>query len=350
MTPNAAFEPAREQQLRDWLHMLPSALGLRTDTLAIAASDASPRRYWRLQGAGGDSLIVMDAPPQHNDCTPFLAVLERLAAARLRAPLCRAAAPEQGFLLLADLGRETFLPALQRAQADADLAAADRLMRTAIASLVRLQAKARGDGLPPFDEAQIRAELALFPEWCVAREFGQQWSEREQGYWQAVCAALVQAFADQPQVLVHCDYMPRNLMLPGADGEPGLLDFQDALHGPAGYDIASLLRDAFISWDEEQELDWAVRYWEAARAAGIAWSADFGEVWRLIEFTALQRHLRILGVFCRLKHRDGKPQYLADLPRFLAYAVKTATRYRELKPLLPLLERLQPSLTQQAFG
>ena len=291
----------------------------------------------------------MDAPPAHNDCAPFLAVLDRLAAAELRVPQCRAAAA-QGFLLLADLGSETYLPALQRAQAAGELAAADGLMRAAFNSLVRLQASARGEGLPRFDEAQIRAELQLFPEWCVAREFGQQWSEREQAYWDSVCAALVQAFAAQPQVLVHCDFMPRNLMLPLVDGQPGLLDFQDALHGPAGYDVASLLRDAFISWDEEQELDWAVRYWEAARAAGIAWSVDFGEVWRQIEFTALQRHLRILGVFCRLKHRDDKPQYLADLPRFLAYAVKTATRYRELKPLLPLLEKLQPSLTQQAFG
>ncbi|MBN8505039.1 MAG: phosphotransferase [Burkholderiales bacterium] len=343
------FDASREAQLRAWLPTLPQALNL--ESLQLAASDASPRRYWRVRNAQGDSYVVMDAPPAHNELTPFLDVMDRLLAAQVLAPRCHAQEGAQGFLLLSDLGQHTYLPALQQAQAAGDARAADRLMRAAIESLVRLQAGAPTQGLPPYSEEVIRRELDLFPVWCVEREHGIQWGERERGHWEAVCAALVRAFAEQPQVLVHCDYMPRNLMQPlAADAPPGVLDFQDALHGPAGYDLVSLLRDAFISWEEAQELDWAVRYWEAARRAGIGWSADFGDCWRLMEWTALQRHLRILGIFCRLKHRDGKAHYADDLPRFFAYAVKTATRYRELAPLLPLLEGLRPGVTQQAYG
>lgn len=344
------FDASREAELRAWLHSL-SAPALDPASLHLAASDASPRRYWRLNDQAGTSWVVMDAPPADNDLRPFLDVAARLLAAGLRAPRCQAQQSERGFLLLEDLGRETFLPALQAAQSDADAVRADTLMRSAIGSLVQLQAGARSEGLTPYAPALIRQELELFPQWCVQREHGAVWGERERRYWSIVSQALVEAFAAQPQVLVHCDFMPRNLMLPPQPGAaPGLLDFQDALQGPAGYDLVALLRDAFISWDEAQELDWAVRYWEAARRAGIAWSADFGECWRLMEWTALQRHLRILGVFCRLKHRDGKPHYLDDLPRFFAYAVKTASRYRELAPLLPLLEQLRPGVTQQAYG
>lgn len=348
-TASASFDPTRESQLRAWLPTLP--LPLRLETLQIAASDASPRRYWRVRDGQDRSFIVMDAPPAHNELAPFLDVQQRLLAAEVLAPRCHAQDAAQGFLLLSDLGEQTFLPALQRSQSDGDPAAADRLMRAAIASLVRLQAGAPTPGLPLYAEEVIRRELDLFPVWCVQREHGVTWGARERGHWEAVNAALVRAFAAQPQVLVHCDYMPRNLMQPLSEGAaPGVLDFQDALLGPAGYDLVSLLRDAFISWEEAQELDWAVRYWEAARQAGIGWSADFGDCWRLMEWTALQRHLRILGIFCRLKHRDGKAHYADDLPRFFAYAVKTASRYRELAPLLPLLEQLRPGVTQQAYG
>ncbi len=350
MTSTAWFEPAREAQLRAWLATLPPALGLRPDGLHIAASDASPRRYWRLP-AGAGTAIVMDAPPAHNTLAPFLDVQARLLGAGLTAPATLAADEAQGLLLLADLGSATYLPALQASQREAQPGQADALMRAAIASLVRLQQHGVAEGLPRYDEALIRRELQLFPDWCVQREFGQQWDAKAQGHWDSVCAALVAAFADQPQVLVHRDYMPRNLMqpLPGSV-QPGVLDFQDAVVGPAGYDIASLLRDAFVSWDEAQELDWAIRYWEAARKAGIDWDDDFGLVWRRIEWTALQRHLKVMGIFCRLKHRDAKPAYAQDLPRFFAYATKTATRYRELAPLMPLLDALRPGLTQQAYG
>jgi len=342
MSVTSWFAPEREAQLRTWVSA--TALGLHPATLQLAAADASPRRYWRVQGPSG-SRIVMDAPPAHNTMTPFLEVLARLRATGLHAPELLAQDVEQGFLLLEDLGTETYLRPLQQA----DAVQADQLMRAAFQSLVTLQSRGVATGLPTYDEALIRRELQLFPDWCVQREFGRSWTAQQQKYWDMVCAALVPAFAAQPQVLVHRDFMPRNLMLPlQAGGAPGLLDFQDAVQGPAGYDVASLLRDAFHSWDEERELDWAVRYWEAARKAGIAWSADFGECWRAIEWCALQRHLKILGIFCRLKHRDGKPHYAEDLPRFFAYATKTAARYRELKPLLPLLEELRPGLTTTA--
>jgi aminoglycoside/choline kinase family phosphotransferase len=344
MTLSAWFEPDREAQLLAWLRGLPAGLGLALDGLHVAASDASPRRYWRLPLADGRSAIVMDAPTAHNDLAPFCDVQERLLRAGLSAPMNLAADPSQGFLLMTDLGASTYLPALQAAQAGQGNA--ESLMRAAIATLVRLQREGDAEGLPPYDEALIRRELQLFPDWCVQREFGQAWDATQQRHWESVCGALVGAFADQPQVLVHRDFMPRNLMLPPTEGAaPGVLDFQDAVRGPAGYDIASLLRDAFVSWDEAQELDWAIRYWEQARKAGIDWDEDFGQVWRRIEWTALQRHLKVLGIFCRLKHRDGKPAYAEDLPRFFAYATKTAMRYRELAPLVPLLEALRPGLT-----
>ncbi|MBB5203041.1 hypothetical protein HNQ51_000334 [Inhella inkyongensis] len=342
MTPNDWFAPARETELRAWAAGLPQGLDLAS--LHIAAADASPRRYWRASSAQG-SFIVMDAPPAHNDLRPFLDVQARLLQAGLRAPHCLAQDLTRGFLLLTDLGQETYLRTLQTA----DATHCDTLMRAAVSSLVQMQAQGAAQGLPAYDEALIRRELQLFPDWCVQREFGQQWDAAQTRAWDGVCAALVPVFAAQPQVLVHRDYMQRNLMLPLVSGQPGVLDFQDAVCGPAGYDIASLLRDAFHSWEEEQELDWAVRYWEQARKAGVVWDGDFGECWRAIEWTALQRHLKVLGIFCRLKHRDGKTHYAEDLPRFLAYATKTALRYRELKPLVPLLEALRPGLTSDGF-
>jgi hypothetical protein len=153
----------------------------------------------------------------------------------------------------------------------------------------------------------------------------------------------------QPQVAVHADWMPRNLMESGGGAEPGVLDFQDAVAGPIGYDLASLLRDAFVSWDEAQELDWAVRWWQQARGAGLPVDPDFGEFWRGVEWTGLQRHLKVLGIFCRLKHRDGKPAYAADLPRFFGYATRVALRYRPLSPLLPLLEPLSGQAVAAGF-
>jgi aminoglycoside/choline kinase family phosphotransferase len=208
--------------------------------------------------------------------------------------------------------------------------------------------------LPPYDDALLRRELALFPEWCVKREFGITWTEAEQHRWQQLCDCLVVSALAQPRVAVHRDWMPRNLMVCSGSGRnPGILDFQDAVQGPITYDLASLLRDAFISWDEAQELDWAVRWWQQARRIelplGEAFEADFGEFWRALEWMGLQRHLKVMGIFCRLKHRDGKPQYAQDLPRFFQYATRVALRYAPLKPLLALLEPLSGQRVGSGF-
>jgi aminoglycoside/choline kinase family phosphotransferase len=224
--------------------------------------------------------------------------------------------------------------------------------REAVSALVHWQRDVSADGLPPYDDALLRRELGLFPEWCVAREYGLTWSSAQQTTWDRLCDTLVASALAQPRVAVHRDWMPRNLMV--AAPNPGILDFQDAVRGPVTYDIASLLRDAFHSWDEAQEIDWAARWWQQARDAGLlgehAMASDFGECWRALEWMGLQRHLKVLGIFCRLKHRDGKPAYAADLPRFFAYATKVALRYRELKPLIGLIEPMTGALTTTAFS
>ncbi|HEX7438898.1 MAG TPA: phosphotransferase, partial [Caldimonas sp.] len=249
--------------------------------------------------------------------------------------------------LLTDFGSRLYLDALNEALAHDDRKGADALMRDAILALVRWQGCAATASLPPYDDALLRHELALFPEWCVGRELGVTWNDSEQATWHAACDLLVASAMAQPRVPVHRDFMPRNLMV--CEPNPGILDFQDAVLGPISYDMASLLRDAFISWDEERELDWTVRYWEAARKAGLPVADDFGEFWRALEWMGLQRHLKVLGIFCRLKHRDAKPGYSADLPRFFAYAHKVAARYNALRPFSRLLEPLMGASRLEVF-
>ncbi|MFZ2987451.1 MAG: phosphotransferase [Ideonella sp.] len=336
-------DPAREAAFTAWLTPLIDRHGLEPDTLVAASADASFRRYFRIQSRHG-TLIIMDAPPPQEDVRPFVRVASLINQAGLNAPEVLACDEHQGFLLLSDLGQQLYLHALK---AD-DGSQSERLMRDAIRALVHWQGHVDARDLPPYDEALLRRELALFPEWCVQREYGVVWTEAQQLRWQQVCDRLVASALAQPCVAVHRDWMPRNLMV--ADPNPGILDFQDAVRGPISYDVASLLRDAFISWDEERELDWAVRYWEAARKAGLPVDEDFGEFWRQVEWMGLQRHLKVLGIFCRLKHRDGKPAYSADLPRFFNYAVRVANRYREIKPLIALLESLVGPLTTTAYS
>ncbi|NDY91999.1 aminoglycoside phosphotransferase family protein [Ideonella livida] len=338
-------DPARQAAFHAWLQPLLATHGLDGSSLAPASADASFRRYFRLRSHDGTrSVIVMDAPPPQEDVRPFLQVAGLIHAAGLHAPEVLAADEARGFLLLADLGQSLYLDAVQ---ADGG-AQSERLMREAVAALVQWQLKVDASALPPYDDALLRRELALFPEWCVQREFGKTWSPVQQGLWDRVCDALVKSALAQPTVAVHRDWMPRNLMV--ATPNPGILDFQDAVRGPITYDLASLLRDAFLSWDEERELDWAVRFWQGARKAGLPVDEDFGEFWRQTEWMGLQRHLKVLGIFCRLKHRDGKAKYAQDLPRFFHYAVKVAHRYTPLKPLIPLLEDLTGPLTTQAFS
>ncbi|CAN5509598.1 phosphotransferase [soil metagenome] len=336
--PDASRRAAFEQ----WLAAVTPAHRLQAHTLRSASSDASFRRYFRIDGGAGTSFIVMDAPPPLEDVRPFIHIAGLIAQAGLNAPQILAQDIEHGFLLLTDLGSTLYLQALQEAVARDDNKAADVLMREAIGALVQWQRHGDATALPAYDDALLRRELALFPEWCVQRECGATWTAEEQATWAAACDKLVASALTQPTVAVHRDYMPRNLMVcAGLSGaNPGILDFQDAVRGPITYDVASLLRDAFISWDESQEIDWAVRYWQAARKAGLPLQDDFGEFWRELEWMGLQRHLKVLGIFCRLNHRDGKPKYSEDLPRFFAYAHKVAARYNDLRPLSRLLEPL----------
>ena len=340
-------DPARKNAFAAWLAAVAAPRGLIVASLRPASSDASFRRYFRADLQGGGSVVVMDAPPPQEDVRPFMHVAALIAQAGLHAPRVLEADPEHGFLLLDDLGNELYLAALQGAQAAGDTGRADALMRDAIAALVVWQGKLPGAALPPYDDALLRRELALFPEWCVARECGATWSGADSATWADACDRLVASALAQPKVAVHRDWMPRNLMV--ATPNPGILDFQDAVCGPIVYDVASLLRDAFVSWEEEQEIDWAVRYWEVARKAGLPLDPDFGEFWRALEWMGLQRHLKVLGIFSRLKHRDAKPAYSADLPRFFAYAHKVASRYSQLRPLARLLEPLMGAERITAF-
>lgn len=346
-------DPVRHHAFDAWLQSVAPAHGLIVSTLRSASADASFRRYFRIDAQTGASFIVMDAPPPLEDVRPFISVAALLQGAGLNAPRVVEQDVGHGFLLLTDLGAQLYLGVLQAAVISGDMATADTLMRDATAALIQWQLRADASALPAYDDALLRRELALFPEWCVARELGVTWTAQELAVWQDACDLLVQSALGQPTVAVHRDYMPRNLMVCTKDtngaGSPGILDFQDAVRGPIAYDLASLLRDAFISWEEAQELDWAVRYWQAARRAGLQMPEDFGEFWRQVEWMGLQRHLKVLGIFCRLKHRDGKPKYSEDLPRFFAYAHKVSARYNALRPLSRLLEPLMGAERIEVF-
>ncbi len=299
--------------------------------LSPASADASFRRYFRAAFDDGRSLIAMDAPPDKEDCRPFVRVAGMLRAAGVNAPEVVAQDLAQGFLLLTDLGTRTYLEAL-------DAAGAPQLFGDATDALIRWQLATRPGELPPYDEALLRREMNLFPEWFLRKHLGITVQDEPL---ETIFALLVKNALAQPAVYVHRDYMPRNLMV--CEPNPGVLDFQDAVIGPITYDIVSLLRDAFLSWEEERVLDWSVRYWEKAKRARLPVEADFGEFWRALEWMGLQRHLKVLGIFARINYRDGKPKYLADAPRFVNYALSVARRYRELAPLARLLEELPPA-------
>ena len=303
--------------------------------LTPASADASFRRYFRLT-RGSDTLIVMDAPPDKEDCHPFVAVARLFAEAGVHVPQVLRADFERGFLLLTDLGRTTYLEALTAA--DADPTVVQHLYRDALSALVTLQRASRPGVLPEYDEALLRREVGLFPEWYVARHLGATLSTSEQQSYTACVDALIANNLAQPRVFVHRDYHSRNLMV--CPPNPGILDFQDAVYGPITYDAVSLLKDAYVHWEEAQVLDWLVRYWEQARAAHLPVDADFGNFYRDFEWMGVQRHLKVLGIFARLYHRDGKAGYLQDLPLVLRYLTEACGRYRELRPLAQLLERL----------
>ncbi|MET0382082.1 MAG: phosphotransferase [Burkholderiaceae bacterium] len=338
-TPPTWAAPARERAFAHWFEAIAPRHRLDAGSLRLASADASSRRYFRVDGGAGNgsparSFIVMDSPDPGGGVAAFVRIGARIRDAGLHGPRVIESDPALGFLLLDDLGETPYLAAL----AAAGPQKADALMLDAIGALIQWQRRIDPADLPRYDDAMLRREMALFPEWCVTRTFGRAWNDKERKIWADVSQRLIDSALAQPQLAVHRDWMPRNLMV--CEPNPGVLDFQDAVRGPIAYDLASLLRDAFISWDEERELDWAVRYWQGARKAGLPVGEDFGEFWRAAEWMGLQRHLKILGLFCRLKLRDGKPRYSEDLPRFFGYATKVANRYGPLRGLLNLLEPL----------
>ncbi len=274
----------------------------------------------------------MDAPPEHEDCRPFVRVARLLAEAGVHVPRVIAEDLDQGFLLLSDLGTTSYLQALGNDTAD-------ELFRDAIHALLRWQLASRPDVLPPYDETLLKREMMLFPDWYLQRHLGLTLNPAQQQALEAVFALILNNNLAQPSVYVHRDYMPRNLMV--CEPNPGVLDFQDAVYGPITYDVASLFRDAFVSWDEERVLDWTARYWEKAKRAGLPVDSDFGSFYRDFEWMGLQRHLKVLGIFARLHYRDGKRGYLEDASRFVGYVRAVAVRYNPLRPLLALLDAIE---------
>ena len=311
-------------------------------TLQSASADASFRRYFRVSFKD-QTLIAMDAPPQQEDCTPFIQVAKILAATGVHVPKIVAKDLDQGFLLLSDLGDTTFLQALNN-----QMDSADQLYGDAIDALIKLQLSQQVEGLPGYDEALLLKELNLFPDWYVAKHLRVTITEKQQAVLQSIFTRIIQNNIAQPRVLVHRDFHSRNLMVTSPN--PGIIDFQDAVVGPITYDLVSLFKDAYIRWDEERILDWMIRYWEKARKAGLPVSTDFAEFYRDFEWMGVQRHIKILGVFSRLYYRDGKENYLNDLPLVMEYLRKTCKRYRELHLLLNLLDELNPAESDQKIG
>jgi hypothetical protein len=330
----------RRQQLTKWLHSL---FPDEQFTLAPASADASFRRYFRATFADGQTRVVMDAPPQHEDCRPFLHIAKLFEDAGTHVPHVYAQNLGQGFLLLSDLGNITYLQALQDGNADT----AKELYGAATDALVKIQIASRDNELPLYDKALLLREMRLFPEWYIAKHLNVMLSEAQNAKLEMVFARIIANNLAQPKVYVHRDYHSRNLMV--TDPNPGILDFQDAVYGPITYDLASLFKDAYIHWEEAEIIDWLIRYWEKARKAGLPVHEDFSGFYRDYEWMAVQRHLKVLGIFARLYHRDGKEGYLKDLPLVMAYLRAACVRYIDLKPLLNLLDTLEPHITQEGY-
>ncbi|MFN4998527.1 MAG: aminoglycoside phosphotransferase family protein [Betaproteobacteria bacterium] len=347
---NASEDP-RRALAEDWLTQQATALaglGWSVDpaSLTAASSDASFRRYFRINGQrGGQSqcLILMDAPPEKESIGPFIKIATLLRQAGVNAPNIWRHDAGQGFLLCDDFGVTTYASAIERRQHDA--AACAPLYRDAHQALVRLQrfslqqpSASEVAGLVAYDRNKMLQEMQLFDQWFLVHHRPITLAASDREMLVNTYDLILDACQAQPVTLVHRDYHSRNLMLT-EHSNPGILDFQDAVLGPISYDLVSLLRDAYMEWPEEIQLDWAIDYWEQARKAELPIAQDFSDFWRDFEWMGLQRQLKILGIFCRLNVRDGKPNYLNDIPRVLRAAISTCRRYQGLGPLAKLLER-----------
>ena len=345
-------DAAREMAFDHWLKSLAQSHGLAPDSVCIASADASFRRYFRARTANG-SCILMDAPPDKENNPAFVQIAQLFGQAGLRVPRVLQWDEPHGFMLLDDLGTHTMMQMLETA----DQPMRHSLFEQATDALLLLQQASRPDILPVYDNALLHRELMLFPQWYVAQHKQVLLDNEQLNRLQTVFERVIAHNLAAPQVFVHRDFMPRNLMVGStSNASPvlGVLDFQDAVYGPITYDIASLMRDAFVSWDEDVCLDVTVRYWEKARRQGLLdfedWHQDFGAFYRAVEWMGLQRHLKVAGIFARLGIRDGKPKYLADTPRFIAYLRSTASRYRELFPLLRLIDQIEDTSSAVGFS
>jgi aminoglycoside/choline kinase family phosphotransferase len=343
-------DPARQVIFDRWLSGVATSQGLLPTSLRVASADASFRRYLRLDRIQGGSRIVMDAPPDKENSEPFVRIAALMQNAGLQAPEVLNWDQAHGFMLLSDLGDATLMSAMDAERPQAN----HGLYMQSVNVLVRWQLASRPGVLPPYDAALLHRELSLFPDWYLAQHRGVQLEGKNRDVLDSAFALIVQRNLAAPSVYVHRDFMPRNLMMPFQNEQLGVLDFQDAVYGPITYDIASLMRDAFLTWDEDFVLDITIRYWEKARKAGLMdfedWHSDFGAFYRAVEWMGLQRHLKVAGIFARLTLRDGKPKYLADAPRFLHYIRTTCDRYRELGPLLKLIDEIEGTTPQVGFA
>ncbi len=352
-------DTTRQALFDTWFTSVQGPHQLAPASLRLASADASFRRYLRVDSSAGgspSSRIIMDAPPDKGDCKPFVAVAELMTQAGLTVPEVLAWDQANGFMLLTDLGTHTLKDVIQpEAPPPLDL------YLDAVETLIQWQKASREGVLPPYDRAFVMREMELFPQWYIAEYRKVTLDAAQRQVLDKSFAAIADSALAWPNVYMHRDFMPRNLMAPvdiaPTPGKPsatrlGVLDFQDAVYGPITYDIASLLRDAFLSWEEDFCLDITIRYWEKARKAGLPVGNDFGEFYKAVEWMGLQRHLKIAGLFARLTLRDGKPVYLTDTPRFIAYIRTTCARYMELKPLLRLVEKVEgiPVPNAYAFG
>lgn len=346
VSPAAAGADERLAAVKAWLAGLTDVVkGLDIETLEPASADASFRRYFRIAGEGLSpddpaTYIVMDAPPERESIASFLKVDALMAEAGLNVPKILAVDEAWGFILMSDLGRQTYLDVLNEDNARS-------LMDAATDALVLWQKASRPGVLPDYDYAVLKREIELFPEWYVKVHRGYTITDKQREIVERCFERIIANNLNEARVFVHRDFMPRNLMV--SDPMPGVLDFQDALMGPVSYDIASLMRDAFISWGETFVLDTTIRYWDKARKAGIPVPQDFGIFWRDVEWMGMQRHLKVLGIFARINYRDGKPKYLADTPRFIGYVRQCANRYAELKPINWLLDCFEEEKTKEAY-
>jgi len=341
----------RQKRIESWLGQLWPGISF---TLAPASADASFRRYFRVTRSDGSTRIVMDAPPSHEDVKPWLHVQQLFESAGVHVPNVEAQDLDQGFLLLSDLGNATYLSALD----PTDPATARNYYLDAIDALIRIQAVSQPGQLPDYDRALLKRELDLFPDWYLDKHVKLSLDDKQRKNLEDVFDRIMAVNLAEPKVYVHRDYHSRNLMVvPAGQANPGIIDFQDAVYGPISYDLVSLFKDAYIAWDEEIVLDWLITYWERARKAGLPINADFASFHRNYEWMGVQRHVKVLGIFARLYHRDGKDGYLKDMPLVAHYLRRAVTRYDELAPLRKVLDLVENKITvlgytmdQQAVG